>query len=433
MATPLIPTPEAGIEAARAALTAAMSPSPVSAPVPTPVPAPPVQAAPVSVPTAPVQGTEPSPSPIPTPSLAPAPGQTVPPTAPAQPALSLTDPNARHFLEMHGGNVEAALAAALRYNNRLASLAKASPDLFKPGAPADPSLSIPPEQSALFEDPAATMVTTPVSATLDWEQITADVDSLVNGDATCQSLINAWRHNAEIIQSAAKQVEEKANRLSYLSGLLDDKSIDLSELKHEELSDERRHLAFDVNTIRQDAMLRAMTNRDIDTQFRDHRRAIFDSISTTHQARVQEQATQAELTNLETAEFQRLSQEWPVAIAASIQSAGNPSGIPTDLRADFESYAKQVAQATRATDPSFVIGNVASFVTGIVPQYLQRLETYHRAQAAIYATSASTRAATPSPTPPPGTSAAPTLDPARMTPDEIMEGIALSLRERMRG
>lgn len=453
MATQTPSTPESGIEAARSILGAALSgkdsgnppasttpvgeSAPASTPAPTPSLTPPSEASPAAPP--PIT-TTPSSLPaglrdlIPTPPPpAPSPGTPSPTEAKPVPP-SFTDPAAQRYLEMHGGNLEAALAKALKDNNRLGQIAKANPDLFKPGAPADPTQPLPPEVPALFTEESPSpqnpnQVPIPVGDVppVNWEQITTEVDQRVMVDNVCKGLIETWTKNDQVIRESQTGIGQKEGRLQYLHSLLSDSNMELPELKKEELEDERRTLSFDLGLLKQDAMLRTMQNDRLDQQFRSRRSQLMDEVSTVHKGQAREQAAQAELKSLEASESNRIMTAWPGAITRVITA----HQIPQDMASDFESYAKQVAQAS-LTNPDFIIEDVEVFLTSAAKSYVDRLDRYHRAQAARYGTAAAARAATPSPVAPVGTPAPPPTT-TSLSPEDAMADASRYLRERLRG
>ncbi len=446
MATqPNTPEIEAGLDSARSALAAALAGKPAGSPpvaagsTPPPEPVPAVVPAPATPPAIPpvqpgISGTMPAgllptpPSPAAPAGIPPAPGtQPVPP--------QFTDPAARRFLEMHQGNMEAALAKALRDNNRLAALARTNPDLFKPGAPADPSVPVVPEVAQLFVDPATVAPgTTPVSPVapevpINWAQIAAETDKRATEvDEVCRGYTQRWIDNEREIKRAATEVQAKQSRLGYLDSLLKDSSVELPELRAEEFKDERRTLLSEVSTLRQDAMLRIMANDRLDQLFRERRSQIYDEVARGYRTAATEQAFTAELQQIEATEYQRISSSWPGAVARTVAS----TGIPQDLKPDFENYAKQMVNAALA-DPSFELADVDSFLTAVAKGYFERLDRYHRAQAAQYGQLAVSRAASPSPSVAPGTPAPVVTPPSMLTPEEAIEGANRYLRERLRG
>jgi hypothetical protein len=334
---------------------------------------------------------------------------------------------------MKGGNLEKALADAIGYSNRLSALQKAHPELFQPGGPADPTspvtqdLTLPP-----FVEPSVAPETPPVAipeVQLNWAEITAEVDRIATEqDDVCRSLTQQWIVNDREIKKASEEIKSKQSRLGYLDSLLKDNAIELPELRAEEFKDERRTLLSEIGLLKQDAMLRALQNKELDQSFTQRRALIYDHIVKGRQAEAQEQAFTAELQQIEASEFQRLSQAWPGALARAIAD----NKIPQDLVADFGSYAKQVANAA-VSNPDFDFADVDGFVAAVGKGYMERLDRYHRAQAAQYGSLAVARATSPSPAPPPGTPAPVAPNPQTMTPEEAIMDAERYLRQRLRG
>ncbi len=342
---------------------------------------------------------------------------------------------------MHGGNVEAALAKALRDNNRLAALARTHPEDFRPSGVADPNAPpVAPAETQLFVDstyPEAPRVPAEgelpgvaPAVPLNWAEITAEVDRIVTTvDQPCMGLARQWLTNDNVIKDAAKQITEKNQRLTYLTNLLSPNSgIEIPELKAEDLKDERRSLQSEIAGLKQDAMLRVLHNKELDREFIERRQRIHDSVAGHHQEAAQEQVFNAELTQIESAEYQRLSTAWPGALARTVASFG----IPADLAQDFGNYAKQMANVA-LQDPDYELSDVDAFMSEVGRGYMGRLDRYHRAQAATYGHLAVTRAGTPSPTPPPGTPAPVAPSPPSMTPEQAIDEANRVLRQRIRG
>ena len=420
MATQPTTTPEAeqGIESARDILTAALTGKPAaSAP---PAATPPTEAAPPATP--------------PPPPASPAPAVPGTPEPAVQPVSQFTNPAAQRFLEMHGGNVEEALAKALDYNNRLSAFAKAHPEAFQPGGPAFPAgAPVAPETSTPFVEPQALAPEVPppvADAAMNWEEISAETDRVATKvDEVCRGYTNQWLANDKAIKEAASEIQQRQQRLGYIDSLLKDDSIELPELKAEDYKDERRTLMSEIATMRQEAMLRVLHNERLDDAFRQRRSQIQDHIAGQYRSRAQEQAFTAELQQIENAEYQRLSTSWPGALTRTIEALK----IAPDLKADFESYAKQMANASLA-DPNFEITDVDAFMSSVGRQYVGLVDRYHRAQAAQYGTLAQARAASPSPVPGPGTPAPATPVHSQVaSPEQAMEDASRFLRERLRG
>lgn len=437
-----VPTPEAdaAIASAGAALqqgwAAALSGG-GSDPAP---PAAPSAPEPAAVPAAPASASAPAVPPTAQPPASPAPPGAAAPVA-GQPVPNITDANAKYFLDLYHGDVNAALAAAVTNNNRLAAIAKANPDVFKTGGAGDPSTAsqLPNEP---FVDPSATAqpAAQPAAAVgepaadapveLDWAQVKQGVDSLVAGDAECQQLISAFRENAKEIIASDTQRRENEARIAYLDQMLKDPQVELSELRREDLIEERRTLKLDTQALKQDILLRQLNNQNLDSTFRVRQRSYIDRTVGEHQTAATDRARQAELTRLESAEESRMLVEWPAAVQAAVVA----NQIPAEVAGIFADFAKRSVQAARATNPSFYLQDVAGFVHSVVPIFLKEMDTIHRAQAARYATNAVNRATTPAPPPPPGSPVVPAA-PAGVheTPESIMENIGRELSQRMRG
>lgn len=410
-------TIESGLAAATAALGAAMSGTPAPAET-----------------TAPPASTPPAPTPQPTqvPATAAAPEPPVPaaaapvaPPAPVPPVTTeLTDPAARRYLEMNGGNVEKALAKAIHDNNRLGALYKEHPEFFRPGAVADPTKP-PTLPEQLFEDPPpATPTLAPVE--LDQNAIQVQVDQAVFKDPEATNLVRSYMANQQQLQTMAAERAQHEQRSAYINQLLSDNTLLPSDdLRRGEYSNELARLEQKISIIESRESRLQMNNDRLSNQFDTRKQIISDYIVGDVRQRAEAEALTAHQQAVEQAEYRRVLTEWPIAIDRCVKEFN----IAPEQVEDFKLNAKRLVDATLA-DPNRTIGDLYTFLAPEAKETIERLDRYHRARAAQYAAGAATRSATPSPATGPGTPVPPSAPP--VSPEDAMRQATLMYRQRIR-
>lgn len=392
-----------GLAAASAAFASGISGQAASG-APAPAPASPAPEAPAP---APVE-TAPASSPA-APAAAPAPAAPVTPAPAAEPVPSpaspVADPAAQRYLEMHGGNVEAALKAALTYNNRLAALAKASPELFQSGAPGDPSRPIP-ESAQPFVDPASIPAPLPpIQAEPDQREVEREVDGYVQSDATATNLIRQFTTNAQVLeQRIVPEIQKLSSEVAYLERRLQDPEIKDDDLARGQIRDTIRTTKLDLTIARSEAQNLRDAQAQLDANFRQYRNQIAQQVYARHQSARAEQAEAQQYQSLESQSFQELTSSW----SAAIQRVAATHALPADALADFKADAKTAALAALA-NPEFVLdpATLDAFLAPHAKRTMERLDRYHRTRSAEYAHLAEQRAATPAPASGPAPAAAP--------------------------
>lgn len=421
MATPATPhTMTTGMDEARAALASALSggtpaapeapaPPPAPAPAPSepsPAPAPPVQAAPVApVPAAPA-GT-----PAPTPGAAP----------------EITDAAARRFLEMSGGDLNRALAKALEYNNRLGDLYRQSPELFQPGAVADPHRAAP-VTPTLFEPPPPAPPEPP-QVEVDPAAIQATVTQAVHQDPVATSLIREWYGNQQVLQGFDTKKLEIQQRISYNELKLKDPDYaSPDDLRRPQIENDLSRLQNELGLVEARENRLLMQQERLSQRFDQRSAVIHQAISTNMQQRAEEEAYTAFEQQLEAAELRKTQIEWPSALDRCIKE----NNIPPEQVEDFKRDAAVQFHAAMGADPNLVIQDMYAFLSPVAKNLVARLDRYHRVRSGQYATGAALRAATPSPATGPGT-AAPPAPGHNPTPEEAMAEATRYWRQRTRG
>ena len=369
---------------------------------------------------------------------------------------------------MNGGDPDRALAKAIQDNNRLASFYRAHPELFAPGGPLDPKAppQIPPDQAVLFTDPNSPATPTPTPGTspattpippagtaaarpgsaipgvdpeaaasptpppveIDWAEVRTATDSYVQQDETCKNLVGAWTQNHLTVQQEQQSIDALTHDVSYLETIIKDESLSLSEVDKQDRIATLREKKSDLALLRQDVMLRRQEMRAQDVEFRGIRKQIQDSIASSRQQALQQQAQEAESSAYQAQAFQELSAQWEPALYRAAQSAS----IPPAMFERFKDVAKREAQARHAADETYYIDNVDTFVSEVARQFVGDMDAYHRAQSATYAALAAQRASAPSPTLPPGTPAPPPAPVRDLSPEEITDRLSSELRSGLR-
>lgn len=404
-------TPSSGMEEARSALASALSGTPAPAPAEsTPVPAPPESA--------------PAPPAPPATSAAPEPSGT-----PA-PASSISDPAARRFLEMNGGDLERALSKALRDNNRLAELARVSPELFKPGAVADPAHPPQPAEPRLFDEPppATPSAVEPPQVFLDPNVIQAHVNQAVHQDAESTAYIREWINNRDQLTKFSNDRSELMSRIAYNEAKLKDPDFSPDDLRRGPVENEIARLQNQLGLVEAREGRLQMQQERLGSRFDARQAQLRQAIESSLQQQAEEEAFTAYEQSLEAEQIARTRVEWPSALDRCIRE----NNIPPEQVEDFRADAVRAFEAAMGRDPNLVIQDMYAFLSPVAKAVVARLDRYHRVRSTQYATAAATRAATPSPATGPGT--APPPVPAKSpTPEEAMAEATHYLRQRLRG
>jgi hypothetical protein len=325
---------------------------------------------------------------------------------------TIADPAARRYLEMTGGDVNKALAKALRDNNRLAELYRVSPELFRTGGPADPKQPPPPaDRLELFEEPPP--VAPPVEPVIDEAAIQVEVNSRVYADPQSTSLIREFMADQQQLNGIRGRVDVLTREAGYLEQKLKDPDFGPDDLRRPEVENKLFRIQQEQGVL-EGRIFRLESKGDrLDQQFRQRRAMIEQGVASEYYRQAEEQAYTATAHQVETSEYQRVMAEWPAALNRVVSE----NGIPQELLADFKADAIREFQAA-LSDPNTVIDDLYSFLAPRAKRIVERMDRYHRIQAGRYATGAAVRAATPSPATTPGTPAPPAVQPK--TPEEAM-------------
>lgn len=385
-------TMESGMSEATSALGAALSgnPAPVpAAPSPEPQPLAP-EPAPEPVP-APLAAEPPPVEPGGEPPTPPAPVPSAPePPVPGAATLDLSDPAARRFLEMHGGDPNKALASALGYNNRLAAAYRENPERFQAGGDLDPNREIEFDEPVLFEDPP------PDAPSLDYEvdpgAIQAAVNAAVHQDANSTSLITTFMQNRQQLEGLQTQANQHTSEIQYLERRLQDPEIVDDDLRRPDIENQIERLQTKLDRVETQGDRLMSANERLNGQFISRR----DQIAAHIEGEMTQQAEEETLTayehSVEQQEYQKALVEWPSALERCIRE----NNIPPEQVEDFKADAQRAFKA-EMSDPNAVIDDMYAFLSPVAKDMVARLDRYHRVRAGQYATAAGQRAATPSP------------------------------------
>jgi hypothetical protein len=334
---------------------------------------------------------------------------------------------------MHGGNVEAALAKALKDNNRLAALYRENPDAFQPGGPADPT-QLPPEDIDLFQEPEP-MPAELQEIEIDPAAVNEAINQRVYQDPNATGLIQAYMGNKARLEGNQQtgevglnsQIQTLGNQINYESMKAKDPSLATDELQKGENQANLLRMQTEMGLLRQEQSRLLSENRDLDSQFREYRAAIAQDVEASFTEQAEEEAYTTYEQQVEADEERRVLTAWPDAIKRVVTELQ----LPPEQIEDFSNDAIRAYQAATA-DGETVIEDLGAFLSQVGQETMARLDRYHRVRAGQYATGAAARAATPSPpTGPPG--APPPPEAQTPTPEQAMEAANHYLRQRMRG
>lgn len=422
--TPDSPDVQEGLDAATRDLAARMSgksaPPPDTAPPPeTPPPSetPPATETPAEPPATPTPAAEPGADGV---------GAPEPPPSPVPPPASerFQSPAAKRFLEMYGGDEEKALEAALGYNNRLSALAKAHPELFVDGAPADPNAP-PPEITELFQEPEVEPAL-PEDYLPDEEAIMNEVNRWVDRDPQCRQLMHTFAQNEAVINEKKAERDSIKADIEYKQRLMKDEAFSPDDVRKADLQAEVQGLRFEAGNLDHEIRGLESDNRQMDETFISRRSQAWDSIAEQMEQTAAEEAIEREATQYENQVATEDRPKWLAALNRAVESYK----IPADQVPYFKEDAKVQALAYLA-DEEANIEDYDAFLAPIARRSVERIDAAHRTQAAVYGAQAHTRAETPAPPSPPGTATPPAEGPPDL--DSIMQESQRMLRERMRG
>ncbi len=333
---------------------------------------------------------------------------------------------------MHGGDVDAALAKALKDNNRLAELYRVNPDAFQSGGPADPS-QLPPDDPSLFQEPDA-LPPEFDQAEIDPAAVQAAVNERVYADPNAYGLIQAYMANKVQLEGNAQtgqqglvhKIQELDNQVVYETQKIADPDLAGDELRTGESEQKLLRMQTQLGLLKQEQSRILLENRDWDNQFRAYRANVEADVMGQFDEQAEDEAYTNYEQQVEDDEERRVLAEWPGALQRVIQE----HNIPPQQIEDFSNDAVRAYQAA-LNDDETVIDDLYVFLQQVGRDQAARLDRYHRIRAGQYGTDAAARAATPSPpTGPPG--AAPPPEAQSPSPEEAMASATHYLRQRMR-
>lgn len=326
---------------------------------------------------------------------------------------------------MNRGDVNAALAKALRDNNRLGAIYRENPDIFKAGGVADPTRQVTPADQLFELPPPETPSLPPIQ--VDENAIRAQVDQAVFQDPEASNLVRAYMTNQQQLNSMAAERVGHEQRVAYVEQLLrDNQALPPDDLRRGEYQNELNRLEQKISTIEARESRLQMNNDRLSNMFDNRRSLIADYYSNMARQRAEEEAHTVYERELEQSEFRKTQTEWPSALQRCIKD----NNIPPEQVADFVADAKRAVLAELG-DPTKSIPDMYAFLAPVAKQISERLDRYHRVRAGQYAAGAAQRAATPSPVTGPGTPAPSNAPP--VTPEEAMSQATRLFRQRSRG
>lgn len=409
--------PAEGLEQARGALADALSGKPASPAEPTPTPTP---AEPPPEPAAEPAAAPTEPAPAPAPEPVPEGGAPAP-----EPGEQFTDPAARRYLEMHGGNVEAALAKALADNNRLGQIGRTHPEHFQEGAPGDPNQPLPDDPSLFGEPPPETPEDMPgfVEPELDPNVIQGEVNNRVQYDQQASGLMQEWtqrqvRLNGDQqtgVVGLSQEIQTLQSEVQYEEQKMRDPEFAPDDLRKADIEAKLGRLQMSLGLKQQEQFRLQTESANLDHQFRVRRSQLEEGVVGEYREYAEEQAVTQYEQQVEQEEFQSFNVQWPAALSRVIAE----NSIPPEQRADFVADAEREFYATMADEES-TIDDAYAFLAPVGKQIKERLDRYHRIQAGQYAAGAHQRAAAPGAPPGAPTPAMPAVNQER-TPEQGIE------------
>lgn len=335
---------------------------------------------------------------------------------------------------MHGGNFEAALAKALKDNNRLAALYRENPDAFQPGGPADPT-QLPPEDTGLFREPEPIPPELePVE--LDPAAVQGEVNDRVFDDPNARAMVTAFMQNKARIESVNPQtgepglnhqIRELEGQIGYETRKMQDPDMASDDLRKGEIESKLMRFQTQLGLLQGERSRLLTDNGQMDQQFRQYRQSVEGQVVAEFEHQAEEQSFTQYEQQVEVDEEARVLREWPTAIQRVITD----NQIPSEQIEDFSNDALRAYQAA-LTDDDAVIDDLYGFLSQVGKDSVARLDRYHRVRSGQYATDAARRAAQPSPpagpAPPP-----PPPEAAMPSPEQAMASATAYLKQRMRG
>lgn len=334
---------------------------------------------------------------------------------------------------MHGGDLNAALAKALRDNNRLGQFARENPDAFQPGGVADPS-QLPPDDSTLFQEPDV-LPPELTQVEVDHAQVQNAVNQAIYNNPQARGLMDAFMANKVQIEGNIQtgepglnqKIGELGQQIEYESRKIQDPAFSEDELARGEGEQKVLRMRTEMGLLQQDKSRMLSENQDWDNQFKNYRASLEAQVLDEFTVQAEDQAYTTYEQQVEDDEERSVLSQWPAAMQRVIQE----QNIPPEQIADFSNDAVQAYRAA-LNDEETVIDDLNAFLSQFGRDQAGRLDRYHRIRAGQYGAQAAARALAPAPeTRPPG---APPPPEAQMpSPDEAMSNARHYLRQRMSG
>jgi len=396
MASPAVPALDGGAAAVSALSGDALARLAQEATTPTPEPA--------TAPVEPSQEASPEGDQVVPPS--PETPESERPSSEGKPAFDVTDPAARRFIEMHGGNPSdpatwtKVLAKAMEYNNRLAELSR--------------------EQE-----------TTPVpQVEVDAQQIEGYVERLVTRDAECIQLSKtALAANEKINQLRNPQAQDS---IPYLERQLEIAKLrlEIPEIKNdsflaEELKSFVRMTQLDIRDKKAEIRELQAEGRDAFEAFKVRKNDFEAGITERLRQKLGAEREQAQYN----ADYEQARTESPELFQTAFDKAVKRHNVDDISRTDAREWLKAQAYLHTATSD---IEDWEAFVDERMPKFLDMVDRNHRAKSAQHAKAAHERAAQPGPALTPATPAV--AQPTKPVTMQDLESGGLSrLRAMFRG
>lgn len=332
----------------------------------------------------------------------------------------VSDPEAKRYLEMYGGDLNRALKEALATNNRAAELARQKAPTETPSAV--PKTDTPQATPATTPTTAPeTKTAAPVEATP--EVIQQHVASFVADDKECSAWREEFNANATLLNTLkGTEIPKLKGDIQSREALIVHPGVDefVKDQARNELRDLRVELALkDTEVSRID-----FRNRVIDQDFRGRVNGYGNWVAQQLSTHARDEKQRAE----DDRQAEQFIQSWPNEFDSAL-SAHLPEELQKAVKADpeFRNEIHEAVKARALARPGRIeINALGDFMREAVTAEAKKIDRYHRFQARQYA---ERKSADTDPQAPTGAaSTAPPQTPADIDPIKVTRQM---MRERM--
>lgn len=325
-----------------------------------------------------------------TPSVPVPPVETVAAPAPTTIDTSTLTPEAKRFLDMHGGDPNKALAKALADNNRLAELHRSGQPTVPAAAPAAPVQATPPV-APVAPPTVAAQAPPPVElppVVIDPAELQPIVKQAVARDQVCLQLDQTYTSNLTRLNAIQSEAQTHNTDIQKATWELTLPHVQGDPMAQADIQVRIRESRSNLLLLQQEKFVIETENARTATQWQARRdqyeRQAYANLSEQRESERQTQYHAAQTTQAE----QALEAEWPLAINASMQT----HGIPAEELADFKEHCRMYAIGHLDLGMLDRV-EVREFINERAVAYAASIVRHHRLEAAKYGQMATTRAA----------------------------------------